>query len=165
MDMGAFPAHCELGPRERVLVVARVLHGSLYVWGGNLISDGGLDCSGFVQTCFMEAGIGAWATKFPTKLDLTAQGLHDALAPIGPDEHPLPGDVACYGSSATGINHVMLVEYMEPGGERVQVVGASKGDRSCTSPDVALEKGARVKTFPSHRYRGDFVAFRRMPLS
>lgn len=160
--VGAFPQHSNLGPRERVQVALRILHGSLYVWGGNIVSDGGMDCSGFVQSCLMEAGIEPWASKFPTKLDLTAQGLHDQLAPIGPDEHPLPGDLAFYGPNEKSINHVMLVELMEPGGERVQVVGASRGDRSCTSPDVALDKGARVKTFPRHTYRADFVAFRRL---
>ena len=161
--MSAFRPGDPTPPRERIAIVANVLHGVLYVWGGNALEQGGLDCSGFVQRVYAEAGIEPFASQFPSRLDLTAGGLFAQLAPIDPTvEHPLPGDCAFYGSGPGAVSHVMLVTYHEPGG-RTQVVGASRGDRACSSPDVALAKGARVKTFPTHDYRRDFLGFRRMP--
>lgn len=165
--MSAFAPDCPLSPRERVVVVARVLHGSLYVWGGNTLADGGTDCSGFVQLCYAEAGVEPWASQYPRQRDLTAAGLWDALAPVPDAHHALPGDLAFYGEKrADGsmrIFHVMLVTRHTPGEDACEVVGASKGDSTCTDAVIAKRKGARVVTHPRHDYWRAFVGFRRMP--
>lgn len=151
--------------RERVVLAARALVGLPYVWGGNTPKDGGLDCSGFVQWCAAVAGVEPWASRFPNGLDMTAHGLFTGCRPFGGDEHALPGSLAFYGASAAfaaepRATHVVLVAAVGPTGTVREVIGASRGDRACTSPAVAIAKGARIRTFPTHLYRQGFIGFR-----
>lgn len=152
-------------PRGRVVFLARASVGLLYKWGGNLPADGGLDCSGFVQWIYAQAWIPPWATEYPNRLDLTAEGLRQRLAIIPPDEHALPGDLAFYGNTLKPhAAHVVVVTRVDPGGEVREVVGASRGFRGLTDLNLAQREARRVRTFSSHLYRSGFIGFGRCPV-
>ena len=149
--------------RERIVLVARSLVGLPYVWGSNTPAAGGMDCSGFAQWCWAVAGIEPWASQFPNGRDETAAGLWVGLDDDG--NHALPGDLAFYGSDPARPSHVVIVGAISgvPAAPSL-VIGASRGDRTCMSPAIAMAKGARIRTFPSHLYRPDFLGFRRPAL-
>lgn len=150
--------------RGRVVFLARASVGLLYKWGGNVPADGGMDCSGFVQWLYAQAGIAPWATEYPNRLDLTAAGIFDQLDAVPREEHVLPADLAFYGSASRGkIVHVVVVTAIAPGGEVRELVGASRGFRGLADLNLAQREARRVRTFNSVVYRNDFVAFRRCP--
>lgn len=147
--------------RERIVVVARGLVGLPYVWGANTPEAGGLDCSGFAQWCLHVAGVDPWASQFPAKLDMTAQVLWKSCAPVDVGEHTLPGDLAFYGAADVASHVVVVSGIAGVPGAVAGVIGASKGDAGCKTPADAMQRGARIKVFPTHLYRKDCLGFRR----
>ena len=125
-----------------------------YRWGGSGEVD--VDCSGLVQRAFADAQIEPWASAYPGTVRRNAHQLYTTLRGITAGaEHPLPGDLAFYGRAGRA-THVVLVTEIGVGGETTAVVGASS-------------KLGRVVEFRScgpveaHRYRRDFLGFRRFP--
>ena len=145
--------------RKRVLWAAARTIGVQYWWGGNDPTQSpGLDCSGFVLYAWRLAGL-----DLP---DQTAEMLRKALAPT---QDPQPGDVAFYGDSAKGANHIVLV--LAPGGKAI--VGANGGG-SIRANEAAIDYQARMARVQAsvrvedHRkggaiYRGDLLGFGRVP--
>ena len=152
--------------RERIVLCARTLIGVPYLFGGNIPSDGGLDCSGLTQWVLACAGVEPWATRYPTGRDDTADSLYHGCVSVNPSAVQ-PGDLVFYGRAGPPgegkATHVVIVTDVvrDKSGALVhaEVTGQSRGDRTCVSIEVALRKGARSRTFATHRYRGDFVGF------
>jgi hypothetical protein len=154
--------------RGRAVYVARCLIGTPYLWAGNTMHDGGIDCSGFVQYVWKCAGVEPFVRDFPDRIDLTAQTLYEALDPVTSEEHVLPGD--CLFLHAAGqskrIVHVVMVTGIGGVGEDVapvELIGASKGYRGLDSVDKARAIGAKIKLFNSVDYFPNHAGYRRMP--
>lgn len=144
---------------QAVADAARALVGTPYVWGGNVPATG-LDCSGHAQVALAQAGVEPWASRFPAKLDMTADNLWRRCEVISTPEL---GCLAFYGTAEKGAHHVVVVTGCKMG--RVdEVTGASAGNARCTSIELARRLGAevRVRRGPdAHLYRKDFLGFRR----
>lgn len=149
-----------LETRSRLVIVARALLGLPYVYGSNTPRAGGLDCSGYVQWVLFVAGIEPWASRYPAKIDLTADGLWTALDPILGS--PEPGDLAFYGAPGRA-SHVMLVLAVA-GGVATEVIGASGGRPDVDTVFLAAQLDARVKIKPGANYRRDLLGFCRPAL-
>jgi murein DD-endopeptidase len=134
--------------RAAFLARARRLEGLPYVWA----ADGphAFDCSGLVCYCLAEVGGPDWRATH------RCQTLWEALPPT---REPQPGDLALYGTPGHA-THVMLVV----GDGRVY--GACGGDSTTTSPELALQRGARVRYRLKVEYRhgrdgrSDFLGYR-----
>lgn len=145
--------------RAAIVASARAHADTWYVWGGN--GWDGADCSGWVQLCLHEAGVHPWASRFPYRLDMTAARMWAECAQV---DKPQAGDLAFYGPRGGAPNHVVLVTEVDGAGVIQEVIGSSKGDSTCTSVEIAKARNARVQVrrWPmSHRYRKDFMGFRR----
>lgn len=119
-------------------VVLRALEGTLYRYGGNVPSDGGLDCSGFVQWVWRCLGIEPWASRFPTGLDLSADMMRLQLAQT---VEPTPGCAALYYAEGGKVaEHAVLLSECV-GGEYV-LWGASRGFKGLVSVEEARVKKA-----------------------
>lgn len=127
-----------------------------YIWPTptNLYSGKGLpgamykdchDCSGTVTDGLYQASGGTvdWRALY------NAQRLWETCIPTN---NPTAGDLAFYGKGPQSISHVMVV--LAKG-----VVGASGGDHTTVTPELAHARGAMVKSYPNHLYRDDFVGF------
>ncbi len=65
--------------------------GTPYVWGGESMSEGGMDCSGFVYNALNDAGVKVGRT--------TAQGYRNGGTPVSKSELQ-PGDLVYYGKGS-----------------------------------------------------------------
>ncbi|MCX7987028.1 MAG: C40 family peptidase [Bacteroidales bacterium] len=83
---------------KKVLAAAYVLLKTPYLWGGR--STFGIDCSGFVQTCFKIAGI-------PLPRDASQQSLVGKTVPS--IDMTLPADLAFFQNSEGKIIHVGIM--------------------------------------------------------
>lgn len=146
--------------RERIVLAAREFDGTPYIFGGNERSPG-FDCSGGTNLCLRDAGCHGWE-GFPATCDPTADMLWRACAPVGEDEHALPGDLGFYGVP-TRCSHVVVVDSIRGVGADViaAVWSASNGSPTCTTVAIAAARRARWRLFKSHLYRKDFLGFRR----
>jgi cell wall-associated NlpC family hydrolase len=130
--------------REHLVNLALKLVGCPYIWGGSNPWTG-FDCSGFVVWVYQVFGL------LPSG-DWTAQELYKHFLAKLPQYSgaSVAGDLIFYGRSSEGITHVML----SLGGDLC--VGASGGDKLCTTAEIAQRRGAMVKVKPLH-YRSDLV--------
>lgn len=110
----------------------------------------GLDCSGFAQSALVALG------RLPSSApDRSAAALADLAAPVAIGAQRA-GDLAFYGSGR--VSHVMVVLTDADAAGVSEVIGAS-GGRPSTNGD---DPNARIKSYTSHKYRRDFVAFGRI---
>jgi len=126
--------------REFIVNLALKLQGICYIWGGNNPHQG-FDCSGFV----------IWILQVFNSLpsgDWTAEGLRQHFPPT---TTPVPGDLMFFGTK-TGATHVMMFI-----GNNL-CVGASGGDRTCITEEIAKQKNAMVK-IKRCDYRTDLIGY------
>ncbi len=136
--------------RNSFMVHALNLMGTPYVWGGK--SPAGIDCSGVVTLALHQSFGPDWRKTHWT------DKLWNEL-PVVPEMDALPGDLIFYGGkSAQDVAHVMVL------GPLGIAFGASGGDSTCVSVQIARERGARVRAYDDVRYRPDLRGFRRLPL-
>lgn len=131
-----------------------------YLWGGK---DGnGIDCSGLATESLHRAGGPDWRWTHNT----------DRLWLECPEPPVvMPGDLALYGGrllpdgarDAADVSHVMVI-VSGLGAGRYVVMGACGGNSTTTTVEAAHLIGASVQPRGSHKYRGDFRGFRRLPL-
>ena len=123
-----------------------------YVWGGQNLKSGDLDCSGLVIEVLKK--FGKLSKNFG---DARAQGL-SKLFPIA--KNPLPGDLAFYGKDWKNVNHVMFFIGDASGWDNA-VAGMTGGYKNMTRSESEL-LGAGLWVRKSARYRRDFLGFRRV---
>lgn len=134
--------------RPFIVNLAQKFAGIPYIWGGSN-PHVGFDCSGFCIWVLQVFGV------LPSG-DWTAQGLASAFTRREATEAAQLGDLVFYGQkSPEAVTHVMM--YAGKMNDVDMVVGASGGDHTCTTEEIARLKGAMVKMKPMN-YRQDFVA-------
>jgi hypothetical protein len=113
---------------------------SPYIWSGNDPLTGS-DCSGFICYLLHSHGI------ISQTCDLSAKDLYEKFPSI---QNASAGCLCFYGIPI--ITHVTLAlnEYV--------CIGACGGDSSVCTPEIAMQKKARIKVLPIH-YRSDLSGF------
>lgn len=131
--------------------------GWLYTWGGAAVTTWSaaaalhaagkavVDCSLFASLALVKMGLRRTFKRY------TAATLANACDPIAWGKQ-MPGDIAIYPG------HVMIVLTAPDAHGDSSVIGASGGGSQTHGDDP----NARVKTFKSAKYRGDFVTFGRL---
>lgn len=104
-----------------------------YIWGGNEIADGGLDCSGLANGALRKFGI--------TNEDLRARDLASRFPERLPNDIK-PGDLLFWVRGAA-IGHVEIVYAILDG--VIYTIGASGGDSTTRTIADAQARDARVK--------------------
>ncbi len=156
--------------REKILFLARSLVGLPYVWGGNNLRAGGLDCSGGVQFVLAHAGVEPWALRYAgtcdavvrpaERIDLPAQGLFGALELVPAGARIEPGDLEFYGRDAGHVTHVMFVVAVGADGAVGWLAGQRNGTSKCVDVPSALAAKAHWDSARGG-YRRDVVGHRR----
>lgn len=113
--------------------------GTPYVWGGESMSEGGMDCSGFVYNALKDAGVDVGRT--------TAQGYRNYGTTVSKAEMQ-PGDLIFYGKGGKA-SHVGV--YIG-NGQMVHSAGGSKNTKSNPGKGVSIA---------SVDHRKDFIEVRR----
>jgi len=132
--------------------------GTPYIWAAGTPasqwpSPDGYDCSGFVQAALVRIG-----RLDPSEPDRASQTLYDLSVSLNLGEQE-PGDLAFFGSSSTGIYHVVMVaEYAEDSGYSA-VVGANGGDSTTTTPTEGAEVQDEAASYCQGR--SDFLGYKR----
>ena len=133
------PAQKKVGTSNSNLVnAAQKYIGTPYVWGGESMSEGGMDCSGFVYNALKDAGYDVGRT--------TAQGYRGKGTKVSKSDLQ-PGDLIFYGSG--NATHIGI--YIGNG----QMIHSSGNDNNTKSNPG---KGVEVKNID---YRRDFLEARR----
>lgn len=140
--------------RQEIIRQALKKLGMLYQWGGGRTPhDYGVDCSGLIISATREAGL-----PLPSCPLSTSAGWWECLEHI---DHPLPGDYAIYGKKSEGRpTHVELVLAYHDG---VADTLSANGDSKVTSPEIAIERDAKV-VYASTAGRKSFFGFVRNPI-
>lgn len=113
--------------------------GTPYVWGGESLAEGGMDCSGFVYAALKDAGYNVERT--------TAQGYRSYGTAVNKTQMQ-PGDLVFYGKNGNA-SHIGI--YIGNG----QIIHSSGG-----SSNTAANPGKGV-TVSNVNYRSDFIEARR----
>lgn len=113
--------------------------GTPYVWGGESMAEGGMDCSGFVYAALKDAGYNVGRT--------TAQGYRSYGSVVSKSEMQ-PGDLVFFGS---GNNATHIGIYIGNG----QMIHSSGGSKNTASNPG---KGVSITNVD---YRSDFLEARR----
>jgi cell wall-associated NlpC family hydrolase len=114
--------------------------GTPYVWGGESMEEGGMDCSGFVYNALRDAGHNVGRT--------TAQGYRSQGTVVSKAEMQ-PGDLIFYGKNTNDASHIGI--YIGDG-KMIHSSGGSKNTKSNPGKGVSV---ANVD------YRNDFIEARR----
>lgn len=114
--------------------------GTPYVWGGESMSEGGMDCSGFVYNALKDAGYNVGRT--------TAQGYRDYGTSVS-KYNMQPGDLVFFGENNNNATHIGI--YLG-NGKMIHSSGGSSNTRSNPGKGVSI---ANVN------YRSDFIEARR----
>ena len=159
----ADPLMCSLSSRRAELVAwqedlvreTRERRGPVlfYVWAGYRRPADGHDCSGHIVW---------WCDQVGVRLPRGRATADSMWRDLEATDAPRPGDLALYGTPAKA-THVMIV-LEEPAPGIFAVAGMSGGGSATTSIPKARASGAAHKRFETHRYRRDFLGFRRLPL-
>ncbi len=111
----------------------------------------GLDCSGLVTWCYLQAGGPDWRGYH------NAQKLFDELKPAD-GMLTEPATLVFYGADDHHVDHVMVVL-----GVCGLLIGASGGHHTTTTRAIAHANGAFVKLRESAHYRNDVRGYRELP--
>ncbi len=114
--------------------------GTPYVWGGESMSEGGMDCSGFVYNALKDAGYDVGRT--------TAQGYRSYGKSVSKADMQ-PGDLIFFGKNNNDASHIGI--YLG-NGKMIHSSGGSKNTKSNPGKGVSI---ANVD------YRSDFLEARR----
>lgn len=114
--------------------------GTPYVWGGESMSEGGMDCSGFVYNALKDAGYNVGRT--------TAQGYRSYGKTVGKSDMQ-PGDLIFFGKNKSDASHIGI--YIG-NGQMIHSSGGSKNTKANPGKGVSI---ANVD------YRSDFLEARR----
>lgn len=145
-------------PVKAYLEALLSLDGIPYVWGGkDPGKDGGLDCSGAVCYALLLAG-GPDLRQTHNAARLYCETLHAD----GPQV--VQGCLSFYGPPTGHATHVMTVTAPLPAKAGIivpeptlSVYGATGGNSSTLTPELAKKIGAKVQHRPSLRYRPDLL--------
>ena len=122
-----------------------------YLWGGR--SKQGVDCWGLIAYAYKQAG-GA---------DLYEWNTRTAWLDLPEADGPAAGRVACFGTRDDGTaNHVMLCLPLS------MLIGATRGDHTCTNAYEAYRRGAKVTLWEPGEYprmKLDFRGYRALPFA
>ena len=114
--------------------------GTPYVWGGESMDEGGMDCSGFVYNALKDAGYDVGRT--------TAQGYRSYGNSVSKSDMQ-PGDLIFFGKNNNDASHIGI--YIG-NGQMIHSSGGSKNTKSNPGKGVSI---ANVD------YRSDFLEARR----
>lgn len=114
--------------------------GTPYVWGGESMDEGGMDCSGFVYNALKDAGYDVGRT--------TAQGYRSYGASVSKSDMQ-PGDLIFFGKNNNDASHIGI--YIG-NGQMIHSSGGSKNTKSNPGKGVSIT---------NVDYRSDFLEARR----
>ncbi|MBJ6762789.1 C40 family peptidase [Myxococcaceae bacterium JPH2] len=143
-------------PRRAVFLASALSQmNAPYRWGGkgersDIEGPRVFDCSGLVTWSLHQAGGPDWRPTHNTDV------LWAECTPVASEADLQPGDLVLYGKGGDP-EHVMI--YVGAG----CVVGATGGGHKTLTLADAYQAGARVRAWPSMRYRQDVLGFRRLP--
>ena len=109
--------------------------GTPYVWGGESMEEGGMDCSGFVYNALKDAGYNVGRT--------TAQGYRSQGTVVRKSEMQ-PGDLIFFGSNPSNASHIGI--YIG-NGQMVHSAGGSKNTKSNPGKGVSIVSVDHRKDF------------------
>ena len=124
---------------NNIVKAAKNYIGTPYVWGGESMAEGGMDCSGFVYSALKDAGYNVGRT--------TAQGYRSYGTKINKSDMQ-PGDLVFYGKD----NNASHIGIYIGNGQMIHSSGGSKNTKSNPGKGVSV---ANVD------YRNDFLEARR----
>ena len=113
--------------------------GTPYVWGGESMAEGGMDCSGFVYNALKDSGYNVGRT--------TAQGYRGLGTKVNKSDMQ-PGDLIFYGKD----NNASHIGIYIGNGQMIHSSGGSKNTKSNPGKGVSIT---------NVDYRGDFLEARR----
>jgi cell wall-associated NlpC family hydrolase len=114
--------------------------GTPYVWGGESMTEGGMDCSGFVYNALKDAGYDVGRT--------TAQGYRSYGKTVGKADMQ-PGDLIFFGKNNNDASHIGI--YIG-NGQMIHSSGGSKNTKANPGKGVSIT---------NVDYRSDFLEARR----
>lgn len=129
------PSHSDSG----IVNAAEKYIGTPYVWGGESMAEGGMDCSGFVYNALRDAGYDVGRT--------TAQGYRGYGKSVSKSDLQ-PGDLVFYGKNGKA-SHIGIY------------IGNGQMIHSTGDVDNTKEKPGKGVTVADINYRGDFLEARR----
>lgn len=127
-------------PGNTIAEAAQKYIGTPYVWGGESMSEGGMDCSGFVYNALKDAGYSVGRT--------TAQGYRSYGTSVSKADM-LPGDLIFFGKNNNDASHIGI--YLG-NGKMIHSSGGSKNTASNPGKGVSIT---------NVDYRSDFLEARR----
>ena len=106
-----------------------------YVWGGESMSEGGFDCSGYVYNVLNDSGIKVSRT--------TAQGYYTHFKKYEVAKSPIcSGDLLFFGKSKSSISHVAIAISST---EMIESIGSKKNTKTNKGKGVSISKITRRK--------------------
>ena len=109
--------------------------GTPYVWGGESMSDGGFDCSGFVYNVLNDSGISVCRN--------TAQGFYTNFKIYEVDKTSIySGDLLFFGKSKKSITHIAIAL---DGKTMIESIGTSKNTIKNKGKGVSISNITRRK--------------------
>lgn len=128
--------------------------GKPYIYGGNNLLDGGVDCSGFILELLRS--IGLWGPE-----DATAQGIYDVVRlkgwPVAERSGELAGSLLFFGDGIAPISHVALAV------SDTIMVEAGGGRSTTVNLDAARAAKAMVRFRSIQSRAKDIITARRLP--
>lgn len=109
--------------------------GTPYVWGGESMEEGGMDCSGFVYNALKDAGFNVGRT--------TAQGYRSQGTVVSKAEMQ-PGDLIFFGSNPSDASHIGI--YIG-NGQMIHSAGGSKNTKNNPGKGVSIVSVDHRKDF------------------
>ena len=109
--------------------------GTPYVWGGESMSEGGFDCSGFAYNVLNDSGIKVCRD--------TAQGYYTTFKKYEVAKSPIySGDLLFFGKSKNNITHVAIAVSST---EMIESIGGKKNTKNNKGKGISISKITRRK--------------------